>query len=67
MEELCINPEGQTIFISHADCLEETQYLADLIKEKLPVKEVILNFMGPVIGSHTGQGAISLFFLGKER
>lgn len=67
MEELCTAPDGQTIFISHADCLEETEYLAELIKEKLPVKEVILNFMGPVIGSHTGQGAISLFFLGKER
>jgi DegV family protein with EDD domain len=67
MEELCTAPEGQTVFISHADCLEETEYLADLIKEKLPVKQVILNFMGPVIGSHTGQGAISLFFLGKER
>ena len=67
MEELCTAPEGQTIFISHADCLEETEYLARMIREKLPVKEVILNFMGPVIGSHTGQGAISLFFLGKER
>jgi len=67
MQELCDKPEGQTIFISHADCLEETRFLADMIKEKMPVKEVILNFMGPVIGSHTGQGAISLFFLGKER
>lgn len=67
VEELCTAPEGQTIFISHADCLQEAEYLADLIREKLPVKEVILNFMGPVIGSHTGQGAISVFFLGKER
>lgn len=67
MEELCISPEGQVIFISHADCLEDAQKLADQIKERLPVKDVICNFMGPVIGSHTGQGAISLFFLGKER
>ena len=67
VEELCTAPEDQTIFISHADCLQEAEYLADLIREKLPVKEVILNFMGPVIGSHTGQGAISVFFLGKER
>ena len=67
MEKLCVNPQGQTIFISHADCLEDTEYLADLIKEKFPVKEVVLNFIGPVIGSHTGQGAIALFFIGKER
>lgn len=67
MEELCTNPEEQTVFISHADCLEDTEYLANLIKEKLNVKEVILNFIGPVIGSHTGQGAIALFFMGRER
>lgn len=67
MEELCTNPEEHSVFISHADCLEDTEYLANLIKEKLHVKEVILNFMGPVIGSHTGQGAIALFFMGKER
>lgn len=67
MVDLCTEPEGQTIFISHADCLEDTENLANQIKEKLPVKEVILNYMGPVIGSHTGQGAIALFFLGKER
>lgn len=67
MEKLCVDPEEHTVFISHADCLEDTEYLANLIKEKLNVKEVILNFMGPVIGSHTGQGAISLFFMGKSR
>jgi DegV family protein with EDD domain len=67
MEELCVNPEEQTVFISHADSLEDTQYLADMIKEKLHVKEVIINFIGPVIGSHTGQGAIALFFIGKSR
>lgn len=67
MEELCIDPEKHTVFISHADCLEDTEHLANLIKEKLQVKEVILNFMGPVIGSHTGQGAIALFFIGKHR
>lgn len=67
MEELCINPEEQTVFISHADCLEDTENFANLIKEKLNVKEIVLNFIGPVIGSHTGQGAIALFFIGKER
>ena len=67
MEKLCLDPKEHTVFISHADSLEDTQYLANMIKEKLHVKEVIINFMGPVIGSHTGQGAISLFFMGKSR
>ncbi len=67
MESTCINPEEQTVFISHANALQDAEYLANLIKEKLHVKEVILNFIGPVVGSHTGQGAIALFFFGKER
>mgnify|MGYP000914500441 FL=1 len=67
MEELSINPQEQTIFISHANCLEDAENLANLVRKKLKIKKIILNFIGPVIGSHTGQGAIALFFIGKER
>ena len=67
MEKTAIKPEEQTIFISHGDCLEEAEYLATLIKEKLNVKDIKMNFIGPVIGSHSGPGTIALFFLGTER
>ena len=67
MEKTAINPEEQTIFISHGDCVEDAEYLAKLIKEKLNVKDIKINFIGPVIGSHSGPGTIALFFLGTER
>lgn len=67
MEATCINPTENSVFISHADCVEDAEYLGNLIKEKLNVKEVVINHIGPVIGSHTGQGALALFFIGKER
>ncbi len=67
MEATCTNPEGQSVFITHADCLEDAEYLSNLIKEKFNIKEVVINYIGPVIGSHTGQGALALFFLGTER
>ncbi len=67
MEATCTNPEENSVFISHADCLEDAEYLGNLIKEKLHVKEVVINYIGPVIGSHTGQGALALFFFGTER
>lgn len=67
METTCINPEDNSVFISHSECFEEAEYLGNLIKEKLHVKEVVINYIGPVIGSHTGQGTIALFFLGTER
>lgn len=67
MEATCINPEENSVFISHGDCLEDAEYLAGLIKDKLHVKEVIINYVGPVIGSHTGQGVLALFFFGTKR
>lgn len=67
MEKTCLNPEENYVFISHGDCLEEAEYLSNLIKEKLNVKDVIIDYVGPVIGSHTGQGVIALFYYGKER
>lgn len=54
------------IAISHSDCLEEAEFLANKIKSKYNV-EVLINYIGCVIGSHTGPNTIALFFLGKER
>lgn len=65
--ELGTNLSEQTIFISHADCLEDAQYVGDQIKVKYGVKEVYYNFVGPVIGTHTGCGCVALFFTGEHR
>lgn len=60
-------PEEQTIFISHGDCIEDAEYLKELILNEVKVKEVIINNVGPVIGSHTGPGILALFFIGSNR
>lgn len=65
--ETAINPEEQTMFISHSACLEDAQFVADQIRERCGVKEVILSDIGPVIGSHTGVGCIAMCFLGTKR
>ena len=56
-----------TVFISHGDCLEEAQYLSGKIKEKYQVKTEIINYVGAVIGAHSGPGTMALFFVGDER
>lgn len=65
--ELAENPAGQTMFLSHSDCLEDAQYVADRIKAKYGTQNFYFNYIGPVIGSHTGVGCVALFFLGRER
>jgi len=65
--ETAFEPEKQTMFISHGDCLEDAQQLAELLKEQYHVPEIHINYVGPVIGSHAGPGVLALFFLGSER
>ena len=67
MEKSVVNPDGQAVFISHGDCPEEAQYLAELVKAKWNVGRMIISEVGPVIGAHSGPGTMALFFLGKER
>ena len=59
--------DNETMFISHGDCLEDAEYLADILKERCGVKHVHINHVGAVIGSHAGPGVLALFFLGKHR
>ncbi len=65
--ELGEDVANQTMFISHSDCQEDAQFVADQIKEKYGTREIILNYIGPVIGAHTGPGCVALFFTGKHR
>ena len=59
--------ENDTIFLSHGDCLEDAQYVAQQCKERCGVKEVIIGYVGAVIGSHSGPGTVALFYLGNKR
>ena len=65
--ELAENPAGQTMFLSHSDCLEDARYVADRIKAKYGTQNFYFNYIGPVNGYHTGVGCVALFFLGRER
>ena len=55
------------MFISHGDCREDAEFLASILKEKYGVKDVYINYVGAVIGSHSGPGTLALFFLGSHR
>ena len=66
-EKRSIDLKDQTVFISHGDCLEEANFLADIMRSRFGVKKVVISYVGPVIGAHSGPGTIALFFLGTER
>lgn len=64
--ELGLEGENDTVFISHGDCIEDAKLLETILKEKFGVKEVIIGYVGAVIGSHSGPGTLALFFLGSK-
>lgn len=67
MEALAIEPGTQDVFISHGDCLADAEKLADMIREKFGCRNVVISYVGPVIGAHSGPGTLALFFYGKNR
>ncbi len=62
-----VNPEKQTIFIAHGDCREDAEYLKTLVMNGTNPKKIEINQLGPIIGSHTGPGAVVLTFIGEKR
>lgn len=61
------DPEHQRVAISHGDCLEEAQQLAERIRAIAPPKELILSMHEPLTGAHVGPGMLAVFFFGAGR
>ena len=57
----------QMVFITHGDCADDAEYVASLVKERFGVREVVINYVDPVIGAHSGPGTMALFFLADKR
>ncbi|MFP3156248.1 DegV family protein [Lachnospiraceae bacterium ZAX-1] len=59
--------KNDIVFISHGDCLEDAQYVAELIEARFGIVNFLINYIGPTIGAHTGAGAVALFYVGDVR
>ncbi len=62
-----IDPQEQTLYVSHADNFEKAKILGELVKEKYGFKDIFYSNIGTIIGSHTGPGLVAVFYIGKER
>ena len=47
LADTAINPAEQTVFICHGDCIEDAEYTAEQIRALTPVKDIIINYVGP--------------------
>lgn len=67
MEKTALNAKDQVIFISHGDCLEDAEYVKKQIQKSLSPKKIHMNYIGPIVGSHSGPGTVALFFIGSKK
>lgn len=65
MDQLVEDPS--VVFISHGDCEDDAKGLAEAIRAKYKVEKLVINYVGPVIGNHSGPGTLALFFQGKHK
>ena len=59
--------ENDDIYIIHGDCMDDVLYREKLIEEKFGKKNFYVNYVGAVIGAHSGPGTMALFYLGNKR
>ncbi len=63
-----LNYSGK-VYLSQSECLEDARAVAELVEARFPKMQgkVEINYVGNLIGSHTGPGTVALFFWGKQR
>lgn len=59
--------ENDVCFISHSDCVEDAAYVSGLVRERYGIRQFQINFIGPVIGAHTGAGTVAVFLMAERR
>lgn len=62
-----VNPEEQTLYISHGDCIEDVEFLIKRISDKITVKGFVINMLDLVVGAHSGPGTVAVFYQGVSR
>lgn len=55
------------VFVLEAMAMEDANSLAESIREKFPGVEVVIQTIGPVIGTHCGPGTVGVIFHSKKK
>lgn len=67
MEQGWMPELGTSVLISHADDGDAALMLKKHIQERFPEASVFISPISPIIGAHTGPGALALFYWGSNR
>ncbi len=61
-------PDGKEVFIHHADCAADAEFMRQKVMETFPaVSKITIMSLGAVVGAHCGPGLFTVFYLGRNR
>lgn len=67
VRDTVVDPEKQVCYVQHADAKQEdVDLVVSKIKEMVNFKEVVVQYLGPIIGCSTGPGTFGVYYFGKE-
>lgn len=66
LKENIVNPEEQTIYITHADTYEDALFVKEHIEKEVKCKKVFIDYIGPIVGASVGPGTIIVFYQGEK-
>ncbi len=59
--------KNDDVWVCHGSSKDDAEWVAAKIKEKTPDVNVVVDYIGPIVGTHCGKGVIALFFLGEDK
>ncbi len=66
IKDAVIDPAEQTVYIAHADCEADAEYLKKALIEQAGFKDAYIYFIGPIVGVCIGPDAIGAWCIGKK-
>lgn len=66
MKEAIIDADKQCVYVGHADCKEDADYLEAKVKEVINPAATEQFYIGPIIGASVGPGTVVLYAFGKK-
>jgi len=68
MKDDFTEPDGKEVFINHADCAEDAEFMRQRVLEAFPaISKITVMNLGAVVGAHCGPGLFTIFYLGNKR
>ncbi|MFZ5973886.1 MAG: DegV family protein [Bacillota bacterium] len=67
MEGEAADPADNIAAICQADCYDDAKAIKERLEERYDYKQIIINPVGPVVGSHVGPGTLGICYMTKGR